>query len=310
MRQKRAKAYKRLMSLYSQVFGFRSPFQVLVESDFLLDACKKDIDIWKQLATCVQAECKPMITQCSIETLYKLGPEFQNVVDVAKSFERRRCNHREAKPEAECVADVVGPTNKHRYSLALQDTRQRNQLRRIPGVPIIHFNERGVLVLELPSPATLAHKEKEEQARMTAQIVTHPSLPNVITDPNAAASTATKRKKVKGPNPLSVRKKKGVDSKPGPSQQSQRPEPAKATDTAVASVEALSDANEQPPSRSKATDTDAHQTQRNLKRSRESEEDERSAAAQAGNVAVKKRKRKRPKKATGAGVGSAHSDSE
>jgi U3 small nucleolar RNA-associated protein 23 len=83
MRQKRAKAYKRLMSLYSQFFGFRSPFQVLgelvvhrrpldrnhsptfntpaspVESDFLLDACKKDLDIWKQLATCVQAECKP-----------------------------------------------------------------------------------------------------------------------------------------------------------------------------------------------------------------------------------------------------------
>ena len=32
MRQKRAKAYKRLMNLYSQNFGFRSPFQVLGQS--------------------------------------------------------------------------------------------------------------------------------------------------------------------------------------------------------------------------------------------------------------------------------------
>lgn len=31
MRQKRAKAYKRLMNLYAQNFGFRSPFQVLGE---------------------------------------------------------------------------------------------------------------------------------------------------------------------------------------------------------------------------------------------------------------------------------------
>ncbi len=35
MRQKRAKAYKRLMSLYSQTFGFRQPFQVLGEQELI-----------------------------------------------------------------------------------------------------------------------------------------------------------------------------------------------------------------------------------------------------------------------------------
>lgn len=74
MRQKRAKAYKRLMTLYAQTFGFRQPYQVLgrsfttpicgllifaVGDDFLLELANKQLDVAKQLATCVQGECKP-----------------------------------------------------------------------------------------------------------------------------------------------------------------------------------------------------------------------------------------------------------
>ena len=40
--------------------------------------------------------------------LYKLGPSAQHVVDLAKGFERRRCNHREAIENELCVEGVVG----------------------------------------------------------------------------------------------------------------------------------------------------------------------------------------------------------
>jgi len=33
MRQKRAKTYKRVMALYTQTFGFRTPFQILGKLD-------------------------------------------------------------------------------------------------------------------------------------------------------------------------------------------------------------------------------------------------------------------------------------
>ena len=33
MRQKRAKTYKRVMALYTQTFGFRTPFQILGKFD-------------------------------------------------------------------------------------------------------------------------------------------------------------------------------------------------------------------------------------------------------------------------------------
>jgi hypothetical protein len=78
MRQKRAKAYKRLMNLYCQTFGFRQPFQVLgmwfpssftpplliipeipVCEDFMLELSNKQLDVAKQLTNCVQGECKP-----------------------------------------------------------------------------------------------------------------------------------------------------------------------------------------------------------------------------------------------------------
>ena len=48
------------------------------------------------------------MTQCCIEALYKLGKEQQAATDLAKTFERRKCNHRTALDPQECLRDVVG----------------------------------------------------------------------------------------------------------------------------------------------------------------------------------------------------------
>lgn len=50
----------------------------------------------------------PVITQCCVEALYKLGKEHQRLVDLAKRFERRKCNHREAIDPNDCLKDVIG----------------------------------------------------------------------------------------------------------------------------------------------------------------------------------------------------------
>lgn len=54
-----------------------------------------------------------MITQCSIHELYLQGKAVQPAVDLAKSFERRKCNHKEAIPGDDCIASVVGASSKH-----------------------------------------------------------------------------------------------------------------------------------------------------------------------------------------------------
>jgi len=216
MRQKRAKAYKRLMTLYAQTFNFRQPYQVLVSDDFLLELANKQLDVAKQLATCVQGECKPMITQCCVQALYKLGREFQPVTEIAKTFERRRCNHREAIEPEDCLKDVVGATNKHRYILAVQSPVLLKTLSPIPGLPLIHFNPRHVLVLSPPSTATVRLKNKaEEERRLEGGKVMEgmEEGENVVglgvTVVSSAADVRGGRK-VKGVNPLSVKKKRTV----------------------------------------------------------------------------------------------------
>lgn len=49
-----------------------------------------------------------MITQCAIVALYKEGKEGQSATDLAKTFERRKCNHRDAIDAQDCIKEVVG----------------------------------------------------------------------------------------------------------------------------------------------------------------------------------------------------------
>jgi Fcf1 len=49
-----------------------------------------------------------VITQCCIVELYKMGKDRQAAVDLAKDFERRKCNHREAIEGSTCLREVVG----------------------------------------------------------------------------------------------------------------------------------------------------------------------------------------------------------
>jgi U3 small nucleolar RNA-associated protein 23 len=87
-----------------------------------------------------------VITQCSIRHLYasKLEPGMSAIIDKAKLFERRRCDHRpEEYPEplsaTECISSVVDPksskTNKHRYVVASQQLSVRRAMREVMGVP-------------------------------------------------------------------------------------------------------------------------------------------------------------------------------
>ncbi|KAJ4001277.1 Fcf1-domain-containing protein [Lentinula boryana] len=208
MRQKRAKTYRKLMSLYSMSFGFRQPYQVLVDSEVCKASVDHKIELVKQLGTVLQGEVKPMITQCCIHELY-LQRGQQPAVDLAKTFERRKCNHREPIPGDECLASVVGDSNKHRYVIATQSTPLRIKLRLIPAVPIVHIN-RSVMILEPPSDTTIRAKALMEQKALNSTTSTETAL-------LASLSTSTepvpkKKRGPKGPNPLSVKKKK----KPNP----------------------------------------------------------------------------------------------
>jgi len=165
-------------------------------------------------------------------------------VDLAKSFERRKCNHKEVIPGDECLASVIGDSNKHRYVVATLSQPLRVKLREIPAVPIVHIN-RSVMVLEPPSDATLKIKETSEELAL------HPTASDLAILPRKdnAEPLHKKKKAPKGPNPLSVKKK----AKPGEAKPSRKDQgKAKASLASERSRKVLSNEDDDTPGRAGA----------------------------------------------------------
>lgn len=56
----------------------------------------------------IRAQLHAVITQCCIHEMYLKGKDRQPAVDLAKTFERRKCNHREPIPGDDCITSVIG----------------------------------------------------------------------------------------------------------------------------------------------------------------------------------------------------------
>ncbi|AQZ10249.1 UTP23 (YOR004W) [Zygosaccharomyces parabailii] len=211
MRQKRAKSYRKQMLVYNHAFKFREPYQVLVDDQLVMDCYKSHYDLVGGLKRTLQAEVKPMITQCCIQALY--STRIQEAIDIAKNFERRRCNHppKEARPPAECIQSVVNINghNKHRYVVASQDVNLRRKLRRVPGVPLVHIS-RSVMVMEPLSEASRLLNQRWEEDKLLKGL-NDPKLAGLrtpeIEDQDQQPPPAKKHKGPKNPNPLSIKKK-------------------------------------------------------------------------------------------------------
>lgn len=155
MRGKRSKQYRKLLKQFELAFGFRQPYQVLVDAELVKDAHRFAMDLPQYLSNTLHGEVKILITQCSMRHLYAQNrePGVARVIDKAKDYERRRCGHHpEEFPEPcstlECLGGVVGPKNKHRYVVASQDPEVRAKMRGIPGVPLVYIN-RSVMIVSL-----------------------------------------------------------------------------------------------------------------------------------------------------------------
>ncbi|KZF26141.1 hypothetical protein L228DRAFT_242561 [Xylona heveae TC161] len=240
MRGKRSKQYRKLMHQYGMTFGFREPYQVLVDAQMVQDAARFKMDLWPALERTLHGKVKPMITQCSMRHLYASKETPPAIVDKTKTYERRRCNHHTLEQPLstlECLSSVVDPkgsrTNKHRYVVACQDNEVRSYLRSIPGVPLIYVH-RSVMIMEPMAHATEHVRDKDEKSKFRAGLK---GARGAITDTlkrkrddeeeqsgsgseqeegrarsgaqsQEEASKKKKRKGPKGPNPLSVKKAK------------------------------------------------------------------------------------------------------
>ena len=225
------------MHQYGLHFGFREPYQVLLDAGTIQAAARFKMKLGSMLVNTLHGEIKPMITQCCIRHLYTIQAstpaakaEKDGWIEAAKSAERRRCDHHELEEPLsalECLESVVDPKgsgrNKHRYVVASQDEEVRRRMRRIAGVPLVYIN-RSVMILEPMAGATEGVREREEKLKIRSGLRRGSAgvkrkredgdeQASVETDAAAATERQPKKKKakgLKGPNPLSVMKSKKI----------------------------------------------------------------------------------------------------
>lgn len=177
-----------------------------------------------------------VVTQCEMRRLYSAQPKDEDLIDQAKKYERRRCNHHELEEPLstlECFSEVVGLTNKHRYVISSQDAKVRGQMRRIPGVPLVYIN-RSVMILEPMSTTTEDLRDQDEKSKLRAGFKgrrgvdtsqkrkrdneigehgSHDTISETLSDRSIRTTDAMSQKKKqkkgsKEPNPLSMKKPK------------------------------------------------------------------------------------------------------
>ncbi|XP_059485046.1 rRNA-processing protein UTP23 homolog [Neocloeon triangulifer] len=216
MKITRAKRAHKTLSFYSNNFGFRQPYQVLIDGTMCFFALKNKINLQEQLPKYFASEVKLLTTQCVIIETEKLGPSLYGAMLIAKQFPLHRCGH-EGNPQSgsTCLLSMIGKINKNRYIVGTQDRDLQEKLRLVPGAPILYIHQKAP-TLEAPSAASLKRSDKVSQAKFLPEKQSGENVDEIKRRIFGASKEEEKpvfrKKKIKGPNPLSCKKKKKQNS--------------------------------------------------------------------------------------------------
>lgn len=178
-----------------------------------------------------------VVTQCSIRHLYTIPdlpqPHKDTLVAVAKRMERRRCNHHTLDhplSTLECFSSVIDPknskTNKNRYVIASQEEEVRRYCRGVKGVPLVYV-KRSVMVMEPMADSSVGVREGMEREKLRTGLRVNGHAAGVKRkrgesgdidvgqaqhsgshEPQQGKALKRKTRGPKGPNPLSVKKRR------------------------------------------------------------------------------------------------------
>lgn len=222
---RRVKQYKRQFTLLTRTYGFSEPIQVLVDASTILEAERIHYDLLAALATLVPFETRLFVSACCIDNLYRSRNEL--AVQLAKRMQKRFCHHKEPLASKDCIASIVNcdGENKHRFVVITQNEKLRDELRKITAVPLFYI-KKGVLVMEPLSKTTKKIAAYVNSQKLTSGLndvragTKRPAESEGEADDGEEADKQTdsetreqnaqlkKKRKVKGVNPLAMKKKK------------------------------------------------------------------------------------------------------
>ncbi|CAB3366093.1 Hypothetical predicted protein [Cloeon dipterum] len=174
-------------------------------------ALKNKVNLQEQLPKYFGTEVKLLTTPCVIIEAEKLGPALFGATLIAKQFPTHRCGHEENPVSgSKCLRSMVNKNNKDRYIIGTQDRELQEKLRLVPGAPLLYIHNKAP-TLEAPSAASTKRSEKISQKKFLPEKQSGESLAEIkrrVLGIEENTEKIFKKKKIKGPNPLSCKKKK------------------------------------------------------------------------------------------------------
>ncbi|PSN40120.1 hypothetical protein C0J52_19383 [Blattella germanica] len=210
MKISRHRKVHRYLSFYCNNYGFRQPYQVLVDGTFCYAALKNKFNIKEQIPKYLDGEVKLLTTPCVVLETESLGHNVFGAMIIVKQFAVHRCTHSgKPVPGSICLASMLGNSNTSRYFIATQDKELQETARKIPGTPLIYLHQKAP-TLERPSQGSqeIAHVHNQATFQVSRDAENTLKLMKQKFGISETQEVMRKKKKKKGPNPLSCKKKK------------------------------------------------------------------------------------------------------
>lgn len=208
MKVKRNKRNRKFLQFYATSYGIKPPYKVVLDGLYLQAALEGKVKISEQIPKLLQApgETSIMVTKCSIHDLKQKGDFYRGAVMIGSGLKYARCNHEGVIEPGQCLKLLIQGGNPDRLIMGAQEVGLRHFVRDTPGVPLL-FIQGQVPILEPPAGSDKKHVLEERSARTHLSTEEQKQL-DALKPPQP--EKLHKRKKIKGPNPLSVKKKKTV----------------------------------------------------------------------------------------------------
>ncbi|CAF1625329.1 unnamed protein product [Rotaria magnacalcarata] len=216
MKLSRHKFIRRLLNYYRTHFDIEIPFIILIDGTFAFEALQWKIQIDEQLKAYLETEqiiCST--TLCAIKETELLGGIGFGAMLILKQYDIVKCNHYPSISAEKCFQQILIKDTTKKYFLASQSLSLReychNHRPDLPTMLITH----NAINLERPSlnSRSIVEEKKKERTNLSKHesniLKKRKHELNLDQDEN---NVEKKKKKKHGINPLSMKKKKTMNS--------------------------------------------------------------------------------------------------
>jgi len=212
MKIKRVKRASKILTFYRFSYGFVPPYSILTDGTFTQAALQNKLNLREQLPKYLGEEVELAVTKCILNELEQLGTQVYGALAICRNFITVKCPHKPMRTAAECIGHLArrskkADSNHPKYIIATQDETLLQKLREFGGVPLLSVKS-NTIYLERPSFQTVKESEAPKPLNELSKVK------ELRKDVLGEEDPQPRKRKKKGANPLSCKKKKAKIATP------------------------------------------------------------------------------------------------